>query len=687
MAKDEQERQTALRYKSIGVWLKQFWNRLRRQSLEPLPQKRVAIVGNPNVGKSLVFNRLTGIYITVSNYPGTTVEVFRGRTYIGETLYEIVDTPGMYSLLPSSEEESVARRLLLEWHSDVVVHVVDAKNLGRMLSLTIQLVEAGFSIVLALNMMDEAENMGLHIDTEKLSELLGVPVVPVIATKGQGIAELRRVIHATASRQTDSTLRYDPRLEEALANIEKRLQADYSVSKRTIALFLLQGDSEIEMLVKEKESSNSLNAIRSIVREMRVNGQHSPTYRIAMARQRFAEAVVERVVNYTPTRPRTFSDKLSNLMIHPLWGSLLLLLLLYFGFYQFVGVFAAGTAVEFLEDTVFGNHILPPIVRFFEWLIPFAWLRHLFVGEYGIFTLGLRYALALLLPIVTAFFLVFSLVEDSGYFPRLALLVDRLFKGIGLSGRAVIPMVLGFGCDTMATMVTRILPTKRERLIATLLLALAVPCSAQLGIMMATVSNVKGGILVWMLFVSAAFLLVGYLSAKLMPGKSPRFYIEVVPLRLPSLENVLVKTWTRLQWYLLEVTPLFVVASILIWLGKLTHLFDLAIAALSHPVQWIGLQKEMATVILFGFFRRDYGAAGLLDMMERGAVSGSDLIVTAIVLTLFVPCIANFLMIAREHGWRTAFGMVSFIFPFAFFSGWVAKHLLSWLQQLRIVTG
>ncbi|MFZ8827935.1 MAG: nucleoside recognition domain-containing protein [Armatimonadota bacterium] len=480
---------------------------------------------------------------------------------------------------------------------------------------------------------------------------------------------------------TAPPIRYDPPLEDAISKIAQWLRADYGLSNRAVALLLLQEDPEMTALVAEREEPKVMSAIQQLVRELRVGGERSPLYRITMTRQRFAEQVTGQVTAKATIKTRTLSERLSDLLIHPLWGTLFLAALLYFGFYQFVGVFAAGTAVEFLEDTVFGNYLLPPIVRFFEWLIPWVWLRELFVGEYGIFTLGIRYAFALLFPIVTAFFLMFSLVEDSGYFPRLALLVDRLFKGIGLSGRAVIPMVLGFGCDTMATMVTRILETKRERLIATLLLALAVPCSAQLGVMMATVSKVPGGIAVWALFVFAIFLLVGYLTARVLPGDPPRFYMEVVPLRLPRLENVLVKTWTRLQWYLWEVTPLFIVASVLIWLGRLTHLFDLIIAALSYPVQWIGLPKAMATVILFGFFRRDYGAAGLLDLVDKGAISGIDLVVTAIILTLFVPCIANFLMMVREHGWRAALVMTGFIFPFAFFCGFVAKHLLLWLHH------
>lgn len=480
-------------------------------------------------------------------------------------------------------------------------------------------------------------------------------------------------------------VKYDPKLEEAVTQIVRLLRDDYGLSKRAIALLLLQGDEEIMALVEEREGGETAALIRQIVNEVKFGGERDPLYRITTIRQRFSEYIASKVIEEVEAKP-TASDWLNDFLIHPFWGTMFLMVLLYFGFYQFVGVFAAGTLVELLEDKIFGNYILPPIEKFFNWLIPWTWLRDLFVSEYGVFTLGIRYAIALLLPIVAAFFFVFSLVEDSGYFPRLALLVDRLFKRIGLSGRAVIPMVLGFGCDTMATLVTRILETRRERIIATLLLALAIPCSAQLGVVMVTVSKVKGGILVWAIFVFAVFLLVGYLTTRLLPGEQPRFFIEVVPLRMPRLDNVLVKTWTRLQWYLLEITPLFILASTLIWLGRITHIFDLVIAVLSYPIQWVGLPKEISTVILFGFFRRDYGAAGLLDMVEKGAIGGIDLVTTAIILTLFVPCIAQFLVMVREHGWRTAAAISGFILPFAFLCGFVARQLLLLLSQLGLVT-
>jgi ferrous iron transport protein B len=331
--------------------------------------------------------------------------------------------------------------------------------------------------------------------------------------------------------------------------------------------------------------------------------------------------------------------------------------------------------VNWLEGTVFERHVNP----FFEQLfagIPWEWLRSLFVGEYGLLTLGVRYAVAIILPIVGAFFLFFSVLEDSGYFPRLALLVDRVFKTLGLSGRAVIPMVLGFACDTMATMVTRTLETRRERVLATLLLALAIPCSAQLGVILALLAGQPLALGVWTVAVVGTFVLVGSLAARVLPGEAPTFHMEIPPLRVPRLSNVLAKTTARMQWYFLEVLPLFLLASVVLWAGQLTGAFTVAVDLLKPVVGALGLPDETARVFLFGFFRRDYGAAGLFDLQQQGVIGAAQLAVAGVTLTLFVPCVAQFLMMIRERGWRTAVGMLAFITPFAFGVGYLVHLVL-----------
>jgi ferrous iron transport protein B len=278
---------------------------------------------------------------------------------------------------------------------------------------------------------------------------------------------------------------------------------------------------------------------------------------------------------------------------------------------------------------------------------------------------------AIILPVVGSFFLFFSVLEDSGYFPRLALLVDRSFKRIGLSGRAVIPIVLGFACDTMATMVTRTLETKRERVLSTLLLALAIPCSAQLGVILAILSGQPLALGVWALSLLGTFLLVGWLSAKLLPGEAASFHMELPPMRVPRIGNVVMKTYSRMQWYFLEVLPLFLLASVLLWAMDLTGLIRWVVAGLTPIVGALGLPADTATIFLFGFFRRDYGAAGLFDLNQAGVLDVVQLTVAAVTLTLFVPCIAQFLMMVKERGWKTALGMFAFITPLAFGAGFI----------------
>ncbi len=636
--------------------------------------RRVALVGNPNVGKSVLFNALTGSYVTVSNYPGTSVEVSRGNATIADETWQVIDTPGMYAVHTITEEERVAREILLNEKPDVVLHVLDARNLERMLAMTIQLIEAGLPVVLVVNIMDEAERMGLSFDLSLLQQRLGIPVIAAATARKRGIEEIKAAI-AGLGTSCGLPISYSRLLEHDIAEVSRLLQGQYVLSRRALALLLLQGDEEVAGLAAQQEGDR-YPALAEKVREIAFERRESFHLDLSMERKEIVNRLVRGVITLPDKRRETWGSRLSTLAVRPLTGIPLLFITLYFGLYQFVGGFGAGTLVDFLEGELFEKLFNPWITSLLTDWIPWWWLQELLVGEYGIITLGLRYAVGIILPIVTTFFIFFSILEDAGYLPRLALLVDRGFKWFGLSGRSVIPMVLGFGCSTMATMVTRTLETVRERVIATLLLALAIPCSAQLGVILALLARTPGGLMVWIVCMSLLFVLVGVLAGKLLPGEAPMFYMELPPMRLPQLSNVLTKTYTRMQWYFLEILPLFVLASVLMWLGKITHGMERLIGAMTPLMQGIGLPKEAAIAFIFGFFRRDYGAAGLYDLQSKGLLDGRQLTVAAVTLTLFIPCVAQFLMMLKERGWKVSLAIFGFVSLLAFGSGYLLNQLL-----------
>ena len=453
------------------------------------------------------------------------------------------------------------------------------------------------------------------------------------------------------------------------------MQADYVLSRRALSLLLLQQDEEISALVQHSEGDR-YPIVAEKVREIAFKRRESFHLDLSMERKEIVRKLIKQVFFAPEKRVVTLSERLSTIAVRPLTGVPLLLIVLYFGLYKFVGEFGAGTVVDVLEGKLFEGLFNPWITGVVKSLVPWEIIQELFVGEYGIITLGIRYAVGIILPIVATFFIFFSFLEDTGYFPRLALLVDRMFKHIGMSGRAVIPMVLGFGCDTMATMVTRTLETTRERVIATLLLALAIPCSAQLGVILGLLSLAPGALLVWGVCMLLLFILVGLLAAQVMPGEPPMFYMELPPMRMPQFTNVLTKTYTRMQWYFIEILPLFIIASVLLWLGKVTGFFEKLITAMTPVMASIGLPKETAVAFIFGFFRRDYGAAGLYDLQSKGLMDARQLTVAAVTLTLFIPCVAQFLVMKNERGWLTASAIGIFVSTFAYGSGFLLNKFL-----------
>jgi ferrous iron transport protein B len=566
---------------------------------------RVALVGQPNVGKSVVFGRLTGRYVTVSNYPGTTVAVTKGRALVGAEVCDVIDTPGANALGGTiSEDERITRDVVAGAQSDIVVQVADARNLRRALMLTPQIAAFGKPMVLALNMVDEAWARGVAVNARRLGGELGVPVVEMVAVEGRGLEELRGALPVAAVPVTPP---------------------------------LMDDDT----------------------------------------RARWAHDLTERVRSVSTLSLAYVQEALARATRRPLTGLPILLAVLY-AMYLFVGVFGAQTLVKLLEDGLFGRAINPASVWVADQIIPIRLVRDFLVGEYGLITMGMTYSIAIVLPVVATFFLMFGFLEDSGYIPRLAIFCDRIFRAMGLNGKAVLPMVLGLGCDTMATMTTRILGTPKERLIAILLLALGIPCSAQL----ATIMGILGGISFAALatlfgVVLGQMFLVGWLAARVLKGERSEFILELPPIRWPRLGNLLTKTRLRIWWYLGEAVPLFLVGTALLFvLDRIGALGMIAAAGRPVVTGLLGLPPATAQILVMGFLRRDYGAAGLFQLAHSGQLSGVQAVVALTVMTLFVPCVANFLMMVRERGLRTGLAILAVITPIAVFTGAALNHVL-----------
>ena len=383
-----------------------------------------------------------------------------------------------------------------------------------------------------------------------------------------------------------------------------------------------------------------------------------------------AESLTNQVQSQETVARSDLIAKFGRWTMDPYLGIPFFLAILYL-IYEFVGKFGAGTLVNFLENTFFGGVVNPLAVQVVNKTVPFALLRDLIVGNYGLITVGLTYALAIVLPIVGTFFLTFGLLEDSGYLPRLAVMSDRVFRLMGLNGKAVLPMVLGLGCDTMATLTTRILESKKERLIATILLALAIPCSAQLGVILGMLATLSAGyVIIWALILVVVMLIVGYLASLILPGKSSDFLLEIPPLRVPQLSNILVKTVARIEWYLKEAVPLFLLGTLMLFGLDRAGLLQV-VERLASPVisGILGLPSRATEAFIIGFLRRDYGAAGLFALSKDGLLDPTQTLVSLVTITLFIPCIANFFIIVKERGLRTALWVSAFIFPFAVLVG------------------
>ncbi|PLX39944.1 MAG: ferrous iron transport protein B [Deltaproteobacteria bacterium] len=594
-------------------------------------KKTVVLVGNPNVGKSIFFGAWSGVYVEVSNFPGTTVEITAGRV----SDYALYDTPGVYGVGSFNDEERVARDVILD--ADCVVNVVDATHLERDLFLTAQIIDMGIPLVVALNFIDEAKELGLEIDVEKLSEELGVAVIPCTAVKGEGISEVLAEI--PNARRGNAT----PEIEHEVLTLLDRIDT------RPEALMIAEGDEVVAERhgVSIDDPTGGRERVYTL-RRSRVND--------------LVAAAVKRPDNVSRIR-----DVIGRLCLEPITGLPILLLVLW-GAYQLVGVWIAGDVVGLTEESLMQGLYEPWIRGVVSGFIdPASAVGQILIGEYGVLTMTVTYLLGLLLPLVVGFYITLSTLEDSGYLPRLAAFVDRVMNGMGLNGRAVIPVILGFGCVQLGTITTRILGSNRERTIATAILNFVIPCSAQIAVIAGMLAAIgMKYTIVYALVIFACLVAVGTVMGKMVPGESTPLLIDLPPMRIPRLSNVARKTAMRSFFFMKEAWPWFVAGSLGVSLLLVTGMLDLwqeALAPLTEGI--LRLPKETATAFIMGMVRRDFGAAGLTEL----ALSPWQVVVSLVTITLFVPCIASLMILFKERGVKQALSIWAGAWVLAFTVG------------------
>jgi ferrous iron transport protein B len=542
--------------------------------------EKILLVGNPNVGKSAIFSRLTGAKVIISNYPGTTVEFTQGRMKLGNEHVMVIDVPGTYTLEPTCKAEDVACQMVKE--GGLVINIIDATNLERNLLLTLQLLEKGIPVIVALNMWDDTKHRGIYIDIKKLEEQLGAPVIPTCALTGEGIKELI------------------DRLEEAK-------EKDLPVSSDT------QKWEKIGKIVAE----------------------------------------VQKLTH----RHHTLLERLEDLSIKPLTGLPIALAIIYCAFWivRFIG----ENLIGYIFEPLFTKLWLPLLTKLSAFLVEGSFLHHILIGNliegkinfsqsFGLLTTGLFVPIAMVLPYIFSFYLILGLLEDFGYLPRLAVLIDNFLHHLGLHGYAIIPFILGLGCKVPGILATRILEERREKFIATTLMAVGVPCMAQIAMIVGLVGQ-RGGKYVAIVFFTLFALLVikGLILNRVLKGSSPEILVEIPPYRIPQIQAVIKKLWMRLSGFLREALPLVLLGVFFVNILYTLKIIDF-FAYLFTPVLtglW-GLPKEAISALVVGFLRKDV-AVGMLGPLN---LTTKQLVVGSTILAVYFPCIATYIVLIRELG-------------------------------------
>jgi ferrous iron transport protein B len=667
----------------------------------------IALAGNPNVGKSCVFNQLTGLSVVTANYPGKTVELNMGVTTHDGLKIGIIDLPGTYAISAVSDDQWVARRAVLEGRPDVIVVVVDASNLQRNLYMVLQFLELEFPVVIDLNLVDYAAKIGLKIDHEKLSKILGAPVVPTVAVRGEGIDEL---IHAVVDlaqgrlKMERPKITYSRDVETAIQILTEAInetfqRTPYALPARALAVQLLEGDEEFLDMIRrgrqlqrrrhrwrgrKPDGDKVLRLSADLGRE--IENRHGEPVSIRIARER--HALAERIADAVQTRVEQsllLSEKLKHYTVAPYTGIPLMAVAL---LGVFVFIFYVGSLLSELIDGLWGSFVSPSIGGLIFFLLRNETLARVILwgvdaGVLAWFSVGV--------PYVLTFYIILSLLEDSGYLNSMAFLMDNIMHKLGLHGRSIIPILTGAGCNVPAIMGTRVLTTKRERILASTLIVL-VPCSARTAVILGAVAYFVGwnyAILIYIIEIGLIGL-VGLGLHRLLPGESSGLVMEMFPLRHPSAFATIRKTWYRFRDFAFVAFPIVMIGSL--GLGALfeTGYLWTIVEPLSPIVQgFLGLPVVAGICLILGILRKELTLELLvaLAIAQYGPSAGNLLIfmtplqifVFALVVTIYIPCVATVAVLGRELGWRNALLIMVFTIILALVVGGIAYRVVPYL--------
>lgn len=636
--------------------------------IEEIEKKGVAIVGNMNVGKTSLFSKLCGTKTTSMNVAGSTVSIASGN--IKGTDKRAFDTPGILSIFSHNEDERASRNILLSNNMAGIILVADAKKMTRSIAIALQYAEYGLPMLIDINMIDEAAPRGIEIEPEKLSKIFGIDVCTTVAREGIGIP---KVISSLTEMKIPKRLIKYPRWIEQFLETTTKLLKQAEISTEAIGLLLLAEDKNIEAYIERKFGLAMLKQLKDLAETYR--REEPLTFDIVVSElyNKKAAQIVSEIQKVHPPSKSSFLVRFGDWCTQLSTGIPIAIAMLY-AMYLFVGTFGATFLVDSINRIFFEGFLIPWASKIVE-PIPSVFIRDLIMDpDFGILPTGVFLALGLVVPVLFCFYIAFGILEDSGYLSRMSMLLDKLFQKMGLNGKGVIPLVMGFSCVTMAILTTRMLDTKKEKNIVTFLLLLGMPCAPLLAVMFIILGKmpISASITVFGL-IFLQIVIAGFLANKILPGGRSLLFMEIPAIRIPKISLVVKMSALKTYFFMKEAIPVFILASILVFLfdrmGGLS-----ALERLSEPIisGFMGLPEKSVQVFIKTIVRRESGATEIEHLSS--IYDNVQLVVNLLVMTFLSPCINATIVLFKERGTKAGIIIMATVMIYAVLIGSAVNH-------------